>query len=54
MENVDIFLDIWDILQPFSVFYGHLVHFPVSVCCTKKKSGNRGADPSVKYFVNFI
>jgi hypothetical protein len=37
------FMAIWNILQTFGIFYGHLVHFaviwyffPVLVCCTEK------------------
>jgi hypothetical protein len=44
MKDVGIFfMEIWSILQPFHMFYGHLVYFvviwylfPVLVYCTKK------------------
>jgi hypothetical protein len=40
MENVGIFIAIWNILRPFGIFYGHLgmlwlfgIFFPVLVYC---------------------
>jgi hypothetical protein len=46
MENVGIFMAVWNIRLTFGISYGHLVHvvviwsyghiFPVLVCCTKK------------------
>jgi hypothetical protein len=43
MEDFDIFFGhsvyfkpIWYILWPFGTFYGHLVFFPILVCCTRK------------------
>jgi hypothetical protein len=43
MEDAVIFYLHWSILQPFGIFYGHLVYFvviwyifTVLGCCTKK------------------
>jgi hypothetical protein len=51
MEDVNIFYGIWSILQPFGLFYGHLVHFIVIwyICSRlgllyQEKSGNPGTD----------
>jgi hypothetical protein len=47
MENVGIFMTIWNILRPFGTFYGNLVQFvliwyifSVLVCLDREKSGN--------------
>jgi hypothetical protein len=50
MENVGMFYShleyitaIWNIFQPFGIFYGHLVYFPhVLVYCFKKNLATPG------------
>jgi hypothetical protein len=29
MEDVGLFMEIWSILQPFGILYGHLLYFVV-------------------------
>jgi hypothetical protein len=47
MENVGIFISIWNILVSFGIIYGRLIYcvvilhiFPVLVCLDQEKSGN--------------
>jgi hypothetical protein len=51
LENVDIFWDIWNILETFVIFYDHLVHFvfiwyifPGFGIMYQEKSGNPVSD----------
>jgi hypothetical protein len=38
------FMAIWDILWPFGIFYGHLVHFFGFGIMYQEKSGNPGSN----------
>jgi hypothetical protein len=58
MEDVGKFMDIWSILQPFVIFYGHLVYFvvswyifPVLVCCTKKNLATLQWSQSYDFYI---
>jgi hypothetical protein len=40
MENVGIFMDIWNILRPFRIFRGNLGYFSHFGMLHQEKSGN--------------
>jgi hypothetical protein len=53
------FMDIWSILQPIDIFYGHLVYFVV-ICYIfphvgilyEEKSGNPNVEPLSQYYMH--
>jgi hypothetical protein len=59
MEDVEIFFDIWSILRPFQIFYGHSVYFMV-ICYIfprvgivhQEQSGNPGFQEPILRFLN--
>jgi hypothetical protein len=47
IDNIGIFVAIWNILPTFGVFCGHLVIFSRLGMLYQEKSGNPGANPTI-------